>query len=539
MTILKEKDEISMALKSIMLLLVVLTAGIVMLDAGASVSEAEDDPADAFSDIPECVGDVYYQIQQNGAVVCGFVHGIEDADIGDTVTIQGTEYRILGIADEAFHECKTLKRVRIGDIDSIGESAFYGCAYLCFVSLGSVSTIADDAFGTVKFYDRNENEITKNAENMSNRTFLGSWQGFYESYVGMTTEWKVLDIAIADLDTFEASVVGLDRYIDVDSIDVPAFVNIHGNGFRVTSIDDGVFKESDIHDADLGNVKTIGKRAFYGCPLLMTVYMDKATYIDERAFTKCHSLTEASINGYVGPCAFYGCTRMNTLKIYDGAEIDSRAFALCSGLEKVEFGSISSIASDAFNGVRFYGADGSSISCTAENLSGKTFIGSDGKLREYAEGTTFTYDGLRYAITSVDTATVALTGYVGSISYVIVPSTVELGPEEFEVTSIRDRAFIGCTEITGIYAPSVESVGQKAFYGCTNFCDFNTGVAGAGLCDVDVGERAFAYCEGISAVTANSVIGDFAFYGCSTIDNITFKDGASIGTKAFYGCDNF
>ncbi len=539
MAILKEKDEISMALKSVMMLLVILAAGVVVLDSGTSDSDVD---GLSIADFPitmksETVDGVNYLISSNIAIVMGYESGTEELFINETFTLSGTEYQVKAIANEAFKECNTLERVTIGNIDRIGESAFSGCHNLVYVKIGDVETIDNDVFGSVPFYNKEGNIVSQTAENLSNRVFIGNNSNMYEICVGMSTISDALVYKITNTDTFEASLSGFNY--NSDGIYVPQTVSIFDFDFRVTSVSDGAFRESRVQAVDLGDIQTVGKKAFYGCPNLAVLKMDKVTQIGNRAFTKCSSLTEVSIGCCVEDCAFYGCSSLKTLTISDDAEIGSRAFAACSGLEKVVFGNPASITEDAFNGVRFYGTDGSSMSCSAENLSEKTFIGSDGKLREYAAGTPFTYDGLRYAITSIDPATAALTGYVDSVGYVTVPDTVELGPESFEVTSIGDRAFLGCTEITGIYASSVESVGEKAFYGCTNFGSFNCDAAGVILDGIDVGNRAFAYCKEISAVHANSAIGDFAFYGCSTIDNITFEDGASIGTKAFYGCDNF
>lgn len=68
--------------------------------------------------------------------------------IASSVTIDGVDYKITEIADNAFKNNKKLKKVTIaGNIVTIGKSAFQGCSALTSVKLGSsVKTIKDKAF---------------------------------------------------------------------------------------------------------------------------------------------------------------------------------------------------------------------------------------------------------------------------------------------------------------------------------------------------------------------------------------------------------
>lgn len=69
-----------------------------------------------------------------------------------TVKIDGLNYKVSGIADNAFQGCTKLKTVIIGkNVTYVGKKAFYGCTRLKTVSMGkNVETIGDSAFEKCK-----------------------------------------------------------------------------------------------------------------------------------------------------------------------------------------------------------------------------------------------------------------------------------------------------------------------------------------------------------------------------------------------------
>ncbi len=104
------------------------------------------------------------------------------------------------------------------------------------------------------------------------------------------------------------------------------------------------------------------------------------------------------------------------------------------------------------------------------------------------------------------------------------------------VTSIGDKAFYNCMNLTGVsITSSVTTIGDSAFYGCGNLIGVKFGGA-----LTEIGDNAFAYCFALKQVDIPdnvSVIGDKAFYGDVALTEVNFGTGlTTIGASAFNGC---
>ena len=125
--------------------------------------------------------------------------------------------------------------------------------------------------------------------------------------------------------------------------------------------------------------------------------------------------------------------------------------------------------------------------------------------------------------------------YSGSI---IIPSTVTYNDKSYSVTSIGDRAFYECSDLTSIDIPnSVTSIGSHAFFKCSKLTSIiiPTNVT-------SIGKWAFAYCSKLADITIpNSVtsIENNTFYQCTKLSSIIIPNSVTnIGYEAFYFCSN-
>ncbi|MBR4730135.1 MAG: leucine-rich repeat domain-containing protein, partial [Prevotella sp.] len=121
---------------------------------------------------------------------------------------------------------------------------------------------------------------------------------------------------------------------------------------------------------------------------------------------------------------------------------------------------------------------------------------------------------------------------------VIIPETVRYNETIYNVTSIGDIAFAGCSGLISISIPNgVTSIGKGAFSECRGLISI-TIPDGVTL----IGESAFDHCSGLTSVAIpNSVtsIGEIAFSYCRGLTSVTIPNSVtSIGKLAFSYCSS-
>ena len=187
---------------------------------------------------------------------------------------------------------------------------------------------------------------------------------------------------------------------------------------------------------------------------------------------------------------------------------------------------------------------------------------------------------------TINNGTITITKYTGAGGEVIIPSTINglpvtsIGQSAFvtyppmdppystnvisvvipdSVTTIGDRAFMGCAGLTNVAIPnSVTSIGELAFAACIGLSsitipntlvsiEFGAFIACGSLTDVtipnsvvSIGERAFDGCFRLNSLTIGSsvaMIGDEAFIDCTSVTNVAIPNSVtSIGKYAFASC---
>ena len=199
--------------------------------------------------------------------------------IPQSVTYNGSTYRVTSIGTSAFYGCSGLTSIVIGNsVTSIGSSAFLSCSGLTSVEIpNSVTSIGNFAFEA--------------CYSIKSLTLGNGVKNYYATFGAINPE----EIHINDLAVFCESDFHLENYLlSRASLYLNGeLITDHIIPDGVTRIGKGVFKESRFISIEIPNsVTSIGSWAFQNCRLLTSVEIpNSVTSIGERAFYNCTRLT--------------------------------------------------------------------------------------------------------------------------------------------------------------------------------------------------------------------------------------------------------
>ena len=320
---------------------------------------------------------------------------------------------LVTISAYAFFKCTKLASIDLYDaaetLRIYGSYAFYGCDNLGEIIVPSFMThITSNAF-TLPFYDQSGNELEVSADSLKGYPYANINAQFVQQPVAAIG-------TVFEDDTFEYTISSiLPNFVEItgyvgSSADVLVNEKVayEDCDYKIFGIGEGVFKDNkSITSIVAPDVRSVGKSAFYGCSHLKVTVLPGAEKIGVKAFAYCRALEDIEIdslknvqaytfyrctsldtvvlNGItnIGTAAFYQCTSLEIVDLGDSvAKVLKNAFTGCNKLELVEFSpTLTWISSSAFGSTEFQDMDGNTVS-SAEDLCGKTFIGTDGVLTE-------------------------------------------------------------------------------------------------------------------------------------------------------------
>ncbi len=458
------------------------------------------------------------------------------------------------IESNTFRNCPISSITIPANVTSIAADAFAGCSDLAAIELAGGNT--SFAFVDSVLYTADKTQIVLMPSGLTEFTLTAAMttKDVFEqlrdvsSLETVTVEegnpaFKTMEGAVYDMENNLVFVPrGMKTFIIPDEVTVlTPFGEVDGETgnlalFRDASVETIDYKETrtealeivgDMYDSSHGlfsgltslkeislpDNTTIGANTFNGCSNLTTIDFGGAniTIENKNAFNNCAKVATITINGATSGAS-------DTIRLEGGILYDGEGNAIIISATVVSF----TIGKDV-------AINPSYLSSLKSMLSGsnveKILIEEGNTSPYFADfGAVYTTDGeLVFVPAAMETFTISAratriptVGVFDSTAVTTVTYDKDAEPpaESVMIEGKENKTAFAYTEVSSIELPGWAVIGDYAFYRVSSL-------------------EQITLAEGIKS------IGDYAFYNVSSLENVTLSEGiTSIGRSAFEGCDN-
>lgn len=352
------------------------------------------------------------------------------------------------------------------------------------------------------------------------------------------------------------AVVTVSGYPYSGDVVIPASVSRDGLVYLVTAIGSAAFRGcSALTSITIpATVTAIGDHAFAGCTAL-----DSVEISDLKAWCSIEFYSQSS-----NPCSYAHRLFLNGVEIVDlvipdsVSTITAFAFSGCSSISSVSIAdSVMTIDVGVFSNC-------SSLAAINVATGNPNYDSRDSCNAIIMTATGSLVAGCRNTVIPSGVRSIASWAFCGctGLSSIFIPNSV---------TEIGYESFYGCSSLIGVNIPnSVRTIGYQAFYGCVSLKSIHIPGSVRGIatsvfeycpsllnmsvapdnphydsrddCDaiIETDENTLiAGCRNTTIPSSVTVIGDYAFSGCSTLASIDIPAGVrEVGDFAFRDCSS-
>ena len=354
-------------------------------------------------------------------------------DIPASVTLDNTDYSVTTIYKEAFrgNNSKKLEKIILPEtLKTIEDNAFDQCSKLTIITNKSKTpavlgkdVFVQNIYSTATVYVPNDAEIEAKYKAADGWKDFTSWAHGEKKTgtVGSMTYDYLVGVGTATL---------TGTSVDKEDVTIDGTVEIDGVTYTVTAIAESAFKNNPNRGKMTKlriakNITTIGAYAFQSCSNLKMVWLPTSiTSIGDKAFDGCNGITHVSSS------------------IESPAENEANYFP---------------------NNATLYVPKGGKDKYNVSGWNNVSYVAEGDFVDAYTEDNV-TYD----CFTIDDNKKAILRKYAASSNDVVIPSSVKLGEDSYNVAIIGKSAFANKTSITSLVIPAgVEDIDADVFSGCS------------------------------------------------------------------------
>ena len=425
---------------------------------------------------------------------------------------------VISIGNWAFQSCYTLQEANFPLISNAPLYAFRYCSSLTKAIIGGSKGMSGYAFNSCK--SLSQIFIVGGSVGSLVSTALSYTPMSQSSYLGYFGSIYVRQSLLSTYQTKAVWSTFKDRIVGVEEEHKLLMKFSDATSSIITNIDDLTSSTMSAYKERLVEIQDLNLEMAISESIFALPYDSIGTF----AFQSCTSLTTASFPKVtsIGTNAFRFCSSLTSVSFPNATSIGAYAFYYCKSLTSAQFPKVTSIGTSAFQ---------SCTSLTTASFPKVTSIGAYA-FQSCTSLTTASFP----KVTSIKKG--AFTS-CNNLSQVYVRNSILHSIDngygnvnQIVVNSDETNLILAVGRISQVSNSTVTLIGEYAFYYCSSL----TIVSFPNV--TSIGECAFCYCPSLITASFPKVtsIGTSAFQSCTSLTTASFPKVTSIGSWAFWTC---